>query len=191
MTDGGMMECVYPLQCRHNERGSVSNRRRLDYLLNILFRRRSKKTSKFRVTGLCEGNSPVTREFPAQRTSNAENVSIWWRHYDIQDALVPNKREVTDTSLTEPLEPYLRTQPKGWPRTEARGSGWSGYFNFISEIEQKDIFTQLENNKAQCWPGWPRPLQLGRPVGYETWPPSQLLWWAGLNISWDCLSCNG
>ena len=29
-----------------------------------LFRRRSKKTSKFRVTGLCEENSPVTGEFP-------------------------------------------------------------------------------------------------------------------------------
>ena len=28
------------------------------------------------------GNSPVTGEFPAQRASNAENVSIWWRHHD-------------------------------------------------------------------------------------------------------------
>ena len=26
----------------------------------------------------CEQNSPVTGEFPAQRTINAENVSIWW-----------------------------------------------------------------------------------------------------------------
>ena len=34
---------------------------------------RSKKTSKFRVTGLCEGNSPV---IPSQRAVNAENVSI-------------------------------------------------------------------------------------------------------------------
>ena len=25
--------------------------------------------------------SPVTGEFPAQRTSNPENVSIWWRHH--------------------------------------------------------------------------------------------------------------
>ena len=41
---------------------------------------RSKKTSKLRVTDLCEGNSPVIGEFPAQRASNAENVSIWWRH---------------------------------------------------------------------------------------------------------------
>ena len=29
----------------------------------------------------CAGNSPVTGEFPAQRASNAENVSIWWRHH--------------------------------------------------------------------------------------------------------------
>ena len=27
-------------------------------------------------------NSPVTGEFPTQRASNAENVSIWWRHHD-------------------------------------------------------------------------------------------------------------
>ena len=40
-----------------------------------------KKTSKFHVAGLCEGNSPMTGEFPAQRVSNAENVSIWWRHH--------------------------------------------------------------------------------------------------------------
>ena len=42
----------------------------------ISSRRRSKKTSKLRVTGLCAGNSPVTTEFPAQSASNAENVSI-------------------------------------------------------------------------------------------------------------------
>ena len=51
------------------------------YLLNSLFRYRSHKISKLRVTGLCEGNSPVAGEFPAQRTSNAKNISIWWRHH--------------------------------------------------------------------------------------------------------------
>ena len=35
-----------------------------------------------RVTGFCEGNVPVTGEFPAQRASNAKNVSIWWRHHE-------------------------------------------------------------------------------------------------------------
>ena len=52
-----------------------------DCLPNRLFRHRWKKTSKLCVTGLCVGNSPVTGEFPAQRASNAENVSIWWRHH--------------------------------------------------------------------------------------------------------------
>ena len=50
-------------------------------LLNRLFRRKSKTIAKLRVTGLCEGNSPVTSEFLSQRASNAENVSIWWRHH--------------------------------------------------------------------------------------------------------------
>ena len=45
-----------PLQWRHNERDGVSNHRRLDCLFNHLFRRRSKKTSKLRVSGLCRGN---------------------------------------------------------------------------------------------------------------------------------------
>ena len=50
-------------------------------LLNRSFGRRSKKTSKPRVTGLCAGNSAVTGEFPAQRASNAEIVSIWWSQH--------------------------------------------------------------------------------------------------------------
>ena len=53
------------------------------YILNRLFRRRSKKTSKLLVTGLCAGNSPGTGEFLAQTASNAENVSIWWRYHGI------------------------------------------------------------------------------------------------------------
>ena len=69
------------LQWRHNGHDGVSNHQPQDCLLNRLFGRRSKETSKPRVTGLCAGNSPVTGEFPAQRASNAENVSIWWRHH--------------------------------------------------------------------------------------------------------------
>ena len=55
--------------------------RRLDCLLSCLFRRRAQKASKLRVTGLCEGNPPMTGGFLSQRTSNAENVSIWWCHH--------------------------------------------------------------------------------------------------------------
>ena len=69
------------LQWRHNGRDSVSNHQPQDWFLNRLSSRRSKKTSKLRVTGLFAGNSPVTGECPAQMVSNAENVSIWWRHH--------------------------------------------------------------------------------------------------------------
>ena len=64
------------LRWRHNGSNGVSNHQPHDCLLSRLFRRRSKKTSKLRVTGLCEGNAPVTSEFPAQRASHAENVSF-------------------------------------------------------------------------------------------------------------------
>ena len=73
----------YALQWRHNGRDSVSNHQPHDHLLNRLFRRRSKNTSKLGVTGLCAGNSPGTGEFPAQMASYAENVSIWWRHHGL------------------------------------------------------------------------------------------------------------
>ena len=53
------------LQWRHNEYDGVSNHQPLDCLLNRLFGCRSKNTSH------------------AQMTSNAENVSIWWRHHII------------------------------------------------------------------------------------------------------------
>ena len=69
------------LRWRHNGPDSVSNHQPHECLLNRLFRHGSKKTSKFRVTGLCAGNSPGTGEFPAQMASYAENVSIWWRHH--------------------------------------------------------------------------------------------------------------
>ena len=65
-----------PLKWCHDEWDGVSNHRRLDGLRNSFFRRRSKKTSKLRITGLCEGNSPVTSEFPSQRASDAKNVTI-------------------------------------------------------------------------------------------------------------------
>ena len=60
------------IQWRHNWRDGVSNHQPHDCLLNRLFRLRSKKTSKLRVTSLCAGNSlgpvnsphkwPVTRK---------------------------------------------------------------------------------------------------------------------------------
>ena len=67
------------LQWRHNGRDNVSKQQSYDCLRNRLFRRRSKKTSKLRVTVLY---SPGAGKFPAQMASYAENVSICWRHHD-------------------------------------------------------------------------------------------------------------
>ena len=77
------------LRWRHNDSDGVSNHQPHDCLLNRLFGRISKKTSKLRLTGLCVGNSPgpvnsphkgpVTRkmfpfdDFTRWRTS-------WWLH---------------------------------------------------------------------------------------------------------------
>ena len=65
-------DVILALHWRHNDHVGVSNHQPRDCLLNRLFRRRTKKTSKLRVTGLCVGNSlgpvnsphkgPVTRK---------------------------------------------------------------------------------------------------------------------------------
>ena len=94
------------LPWRHNGHDGVSNHQHHDCLLNRLFARRSKKTSKLRVTGLCVGNSLVTDEFPAQMASNAENVSIWWRH-DVKRPMMCNLRSFADPNK------YMSTFPIG------------------------------------------------------------------------------
>ena len=69
------------LKWRHNGHDGISNPQPHHWLLNRLFRHRSKKTSKLPVAGLHAGNWLVTGEIPAQMASNAENVSIWVRHH--------------------------------------------------------------------------------------------------------------
>ena len=93
-TQVGPMNLAISLKWRHNVCDGISNHQPHDCLLNRLFRRRSKKTSKLHVTGLCVGNSLVTGEFPAQMISNAENVSIWWRHHVGGLARLSTKKDV-------------------------------------------------------------------------------------------------
>ena len=88
ISDVGMTgACTLVSWCLHlhlysSETGSCSKKCvHMVYSILEFIQRRSKKTSNFQVTGLCAGNSPVTGEFLAQRASNAENVSISWRHH--------------------------------------------------------------------------------------------------------------
>ena len=78
---GVFCEFKISIQWRHNGLDGVSNHQPHHCLLNRLFRRRSKKTSKLHASGLCAGNSPVIGEFPVHMASNAENVYISWRHH--------------------------------------------------------------------------------------------------------------
>ena len=73
---------VDTLQWRHNECGGVSNQRRLGCLLNRLFRRRSKKMSMFRVTGLCEGIHRWSVNSPHKWPVTRKMFFIWWRHHE-------------------------------------------------------------------------------------------------------------
>ena len=93
------------LQWQHNGHGSVSNHQPNNCLLNRLFRRRSKKTLKLYVTGLCAGNLPGTSDFPAQMASNAENV--WWSHHGVVPVMCRHQ-EVLD------YLPYLLVMFEAW-----------------------------------------------------------------------------
>ena len=86
-------------QWHHNGRHGVSNHQPHHCLLNRLFRHRWTNTSKIRVTGLCEGNSPVTGEFPAQMASNADMcvhlmTSSWSNVFQINHVKHMNKIRV-------------------------------------------------------------------------------------------------
>ena len=79
--DGDTIAAILPLQWSHNGRDGVSNHQPRDCLLSRLFRRRSKKTSKLRVTGLCAGNSPGPVNSPHKWPVTWKKVSIWWHHH--------------------------------------------------------------------------------------------------------------
>ena len=79
LSPGRRQVIIWTLQWRHNDHDSVSNHQPHGCLLNRLFRRRSKKAPRY--WPLC-GEFTRTGEFPAQRASYAENISIWWRHHE-------------------------------------------------------------------------------------------------------------
>ena len=74
------VETIHTTEKHYNDvtkkRHGVPNHQPYNCLLNRSFRCRSQKTSKHRVTCICVGNSPVTGEFPAQRSSKAVSFSF-------------------------------------------------------------------------------------------------------------------
>ena len=66
------------LQWRHDGHDGFSNHQPHDCLLNLLSRRKSKKTSKLRVTGIYAGNSPW---IPRTKCQWRGKCSIGWRQH--------------------------------------------------------------------------------------------------------------
>ena len=72
---------------RHNGCYGASNHQPHDCLLNRLFRRRSKKTSKLHVTGLCAGNSPGSVNSPHKWSVTRKMFpfdDVIMKHYAVQ-----------------------------------------------------------------------------------------------------------
>ena len=120
--------CRATLQWRHNERDGVPNHRRLDGLFNHFFRRRSKKRSKLCVTGLCEGNSPVTsphkgpvaRKMLMTSSWTQQIVTLWHGH------------------------PYRITSPL-W------GESTSDPWITVTKGYKAIVFSSMLNQQSSCW----------------------------------------
>ena len=92
-----------PLRWRHNERDSVSNHQPHDCLLNRLFRRRSKKSPKLRVTGL---GGPV---------NSPHKWPVTWKMFPFDDVIMTTFIDVIWSSwlLTSPATQVVRDINKG------------------------------------------------------------------------------
>ena len=110
----------YALQWRHNGRDTVPNHQPHDCVLNRLFRRRSKKTSKLRVTGLCARNSPGIGEFPAQIL---DDVIMECKH------LMP--RQNTRSFIVDDHISHIRIK---FPKLSATCMGYKNYVGDLTTI---------------------------------------------------------
>ena len=89
------------LHWRHNDHGGVSNHQPRGCLTQSFIQTQMKENIKApRHWPLC-GEFTGTGEFPAQRASNAENVSIWWRHHE---STLPLQAIVTQAAEVWTLE---------------------------------------------------------------------------------------
>ena len=86
---------LYTLRWRHNGRDWVSNHQASPLFTQPFIQAQIKENIKApRHWPLC---GEFTGEFPAQMASNAENVSIWWRHHELDGHLTTAKHNATWT----------------------------------------------------------------------------------------------
>ena len=116
--------------------------------LYSLFELATKKTSTISIAGLCDGSSPVTAEshplilpllftvtggFPSQKASNAESVSISWRHHVCVSFFSPTGLLL----ITPPSSPVMKST-----RATLEASG--APYQMLSRTELRKRFPQLD-----------------------------------------------
>ena len=112
-----------------------------------------KENIKLRVTGLCAGNSAVTGEFPSQMASNAENVSIWWRHHGKNVSI--------------------------WWRHHGKPKHTGGENPSAWETGRSTLILHCQHNLLRIWPihRWPRKASRPNAKGAsKTWRHQALTW---------------
>ena len=141
-----LLKIKVTLYWRHNEHDDVSNHWRLYCLLRHLIRRTSKKTSKLRVTGLCEGNhrwpvdsirkGPLTRILFRLMTSSCHGyISVWYTY----DGLVQERRNSSALAMelrfscTNPSISGMWRTAKHWPQHVFYSSNIPGCVHSILE----------------------------------------------------------
>ena len=142
----------FALQWCHNGCYSVSNHQPHDCLLNRLFRRRSKKTSKLRVTGLYAGNSPETSEFPAQMASNAEkfpfdDVIMGLQALAVDDFTNSWILKFQGTTLNMTSLPHIRIKSLSLTSAKHFHSHWRRKQSMDIFIGVPGLFNTLHRNK--------------------------------------------
>ena len=137
------------LRWRHNGPDSVSNHQPHDCLLNRLFRRRSKKTSKLRVTGLCVGNSPgpvnSPHKGPVTRKMFPFDDVIMWRERFVILCCIILKEAYQTVSLELWIflkELFENPSRHNWGYRTRDGIRWDKFY-FISIYVAEYIWTQL------------------------------------------------
>ena len=107
---------------RHNDHNGVSNHQPHGCLLSRLFRRRSRKTSKLRITGLCAGNSPGPVNSHKSHVPHGVSIQSLLSDFDKPNTLaaimlLPEACNVCHRNLCS-LVYRARgdlIQPSGWP----------------------------------------------------------------------------
>ena len=92
-----------------------------------------KETSKLCITGLCEENSPVTGEFPAQKASDARNAF---------DDIMLRSSGHWDLIVLEPLDMEMILE---MPFSAHKTSIWN-WIEFLGPV-----FKIIESTQINCW----------------------------------------